>query len=176
MTSNAGTDLIHRLCADSKTRPDPQELAEALRPELLKLFKPAFLGRCSVIPYFPLADDIIRRIVSLQLDRIRKRYLENYRAELSWNEDLVSEIASRCTEVESGARNIEYILSRGLLPQLSAHVLSVMAEGGQVGSIVVSIEADGRFRFVPKGEPYGEVEDTADSASIKVEAETASAE
>jgi type VI secretion system protein VasG len=176
MTSNAGTDLIHRLCADPKTRPGPQELAEALRPELLKLFKPAFLGRCSVIPYFPLADDIIRRIVSLQLDRIRKRYLENYRAELSWNDELVSEIASRCTEVESGARNIEYILSRGLLPQLSAHVLSVMAEGGQVGSIVVSIEADGRFRFAPKGEPYGEVEDTANSASTKAEAETASAE
>jgi type VI secretion system protein VasG len=167
MTSNAGTDLIHRLCADPKTRPDPQELAEALRPELLKLFKPAFLGRCSVIPYFPLADDIIRRIVSLQLDRIRKRYLENYRAELSWSEDLVSEIASRCTEVESGARNIEYILSRGLLPQLSAHVLSVMAEGGQVGSIVVSIEADGRFRFAPKGEPYDKVEDTANSASAE---------
>ena len=167
MTSNAGTDLIHRLCADPKTRPDPQELAEALRPELLKLFKPAFLGRCSVIPYFPLADDIIRRIVSLQLDRIRKRYLENYRAELSWSEDLVSEIASRCTEVESGARNIEYILSRGLLPQLSAHVLSVMAEGGQVGSIVVSIEADGRFRFAPKGEPYDAVEDTANSASAE---------
>jgi type VI secretion system protein VasG len=176
MTSNAGTDLIHRLCADPKTRPGPQELAEALRPELLKLFKPAFLGRCSVIPYFPLADDIIRRIVSLQLDRIRKRSLENYRAELSWNEDLVAEIASRCTEVESGARNIEYILSRGLLPQLSAHVLSVMAEGGQVGSIVVSIEADGRFRFAPKGEPYGEVEGTANSASTKAEAETASAE
>jgi type VI secretion system protein VasG len=167
MTSNAGTDLIHRLCADPKTRPGPQELAEALRPELLKLFKPAFLGRCSVIPYFPLADDIIRRIVSLQLDRIRKRYLENYRAERSWNDELVSEIASRCTEVESGARNSEYILSRGLLPQLSAHVLSVMAEGGQVGSIVVSIEADGRFRFAPKGEPYGEVEDTANSASAE---------
>ena len=66
MTSNAGTDLIHRLCADPNTRPDSEELGEALRPELLKTFKPAFLGRCSVIPYFPLADDIIRKIVALQ--------------------------------------------------------------------------------------------------------------
>jgi type VI secretion system protein VasG len=151
MTSNAGTDLIHRLCADPSKRPDPAALAEALRPELLKLFKPAFLGRCSVVPYFPLADDIIRKIVELQLNRIRKRFLENYRAELVWGDSLVAEIASRCTEVESGARNIEYILSRGLLPQLSAHVLAVMAEGGQVGGIVVSIEPDGRFSFKPNG-------------------------
>ncbi|MET2826749.1 type VI secretion system ATPase TssH [Mesorhizobium shangrilense] len=161
MTSNAGTDLIHRLCADPNTRPDSEALAEALRPELLKTFKPAFLGRCSVVPYFPLADDIIRKIVALQLNRIRKRFLENYRAELSWDEKLVAEIASRCTEVESGARNIEYILSRGLLPQLSAHVLSVMAEGGQIGSIDVSIDADGRFGFTPKGESR----DTRDKAS-----------
>jgi type VI secretion system protein VasG len=152
MTSNAGTDLIHRLCGDPNRRPDPEELAEALRPELLKTFKPAFLGRCSVVPYFPLADDIIRKIVALQLNRIRKRFLENYRAELSWDENLVAEIASRCTEVESGARNIEYILSRGLLPQLSAHVLSVMADGGQIGGIEVSINAGGRFGFAPKGE------------------------
>ncbi|BCH27598.1 type VI secretion system ATPase TssH [Mesorhizobium sp. L-8-3] len=151
MTSNAGTDLIHRLCADPKTRPDPETLAEQLRPELLKLFKPAFLGRCSVVPYFPLADDIIRKIVALQLNRIRKRFAENYRAELVWGDGLVDEIASRCTEVESGARNIEYILSRGLLPQLSAHVLSVLADGGQVGGIEVSIGADGRFRFAPAG-------------------------
>ncbi|MEO3389460.1 type VI secretion system ATPase TssH [Mesorhizobium sp. CAU 1741] len=147
MTSNAGTDLIHRLCADPATRPDAEELGEALRPELLKQFKPAFLGRCSVVPYFPLADEIIRKIVELQLNRIRKRFLENYRARLVWDDTLVAEIASRCTEVESGARNIEYILSRGLLPQLSAHVLAVMAEGEQVGDITVSIEADGRFRF-----------------------------
>jgi type VI secretion system protein VasG len=152
MTSKAGTDLIHRLCADPNKRPDSEALAEALRPELLKTFKPAFLGRCSVVPYFPLADEIIRKIVALQLNRIRKRFLENYRAELSWDEKLVSEIASRCTEVESGARNIEYILSRGLLPQLSAHVLSVMADGGQIGGLEVSIDADGRFGFTSKGE------------------------
>ena len=87
-----------------------------------------------------------------KLNRIRKRFLENYRAELSWDKNLVAEIASRCTEVESGARNIEYILSRGLLPQLSAHVLSVMADGGQIGGIEVSIDAGGRFGFAAKGE------------------------
>ena len=147
MTSNAGTDLIHRLYADATKRPELAELTEALRPELLKSFKPAFLGRCSVVPYFPLADDVIRQIVSLQLNRIRKRFAENYKATLSWDDTLVGEIASRCTEVESGARNIEYILSRGLLPRLSAHVLAVMADGGQVGDVKAILDENGQFEF-----------------------------
>ncbi|HVW54543.1 MAG TPA: type VI secretion system ATPase TssH [Rhizobiaceae bacterium] len=147
MTSNAGTDLIHRLCDDPAKRPDPEELSEALRPELLKTFKPAFLGRCSVVPYFPLADDIIRKIVELQLDRIRKRFREVYRAKLQWDESLIGEIAGRCTEVESGARNIESILSRSLLPKLSAHVLSRMADGEEIGGIFVMIGSKGEFEF-----------------------------
>jgi type VI secretion system protein VasG len=147
ITSNAGTDLIHRLCDDPATRVSAEELNEALRPELLKTFKPAFLGRCSIVPYFPLADDIIRKIVELQLNRIRKRYLEVYRASLSWDETLIEEIASRCTEVESGARNIEHILSRSLLPRLSAHVLSLMANGEEIGGIFVAIGREGEFEF-----------------------------
>ncbi|WP_311031249.1 type VI secretion system ATPase TssH [Mesorhizobium koreense] len=147
VTSNAGTDLIHRLCDDPATRVSAEELNEALRPELLKTFKPAFLGRCSIVPYFPLADDIIRKIVELQLNRIRKRYLEVYRASLSWDGDLIDEIAGRCTEVESGARNIEHILSRSLLPRLSAHVLSRMADGEEIGSIFVTIGPEGEFEF-----------------------------
>jgi type VI secretion system protein VasG len=156
MTSNAGTDLIHKLYSDPSRRPDAAALTEAIRPELLKTFKPAFLGRCSVVPYFPLADDVIRKIVELQLNRIRKRFFENYRANLSWDETLVEQIASRCTEVESGARNIEYILSRGLLPRLSAHVLSVMANGGQVGDLKAVLDDGGQFEFVSPAEP-GEV-------------------
>jgi type VI secretion system protein VasG len=148
MTSNAGTDLIHKLYADPDNRPDADALGEALRPELLKTFKPAFLGRCSVVPYFPLADDVIRKIVELQLNRIRKRFLENYRASLTWDPSLVEEIACRCTEVESGARNIEYILSRGLLPRLSSHVLAVMADGGQVGDVKASLDKGGQFEFI----------------------------
>jgi type VI secretion system protein VasG len=151
MTSNVGTDLIHRLFSDPAKRPGAEKLTEALRPELLKTFKPAFLGRCSVVPFFPLSDDVIRKIVVLQLNRIHERFVENYRAHLSWEDELVSEIARRCTEVESGARNIEHILSRGLLPQLSTHVLCIMAEGSQVGDIEISIDADGQFRLTPAG-------------------------
>jgi len=153
MTSNAGTDLIHRMFSHGGKAPDAEMLGEALRPELLKVFKPAFLGRCSVVPYFPLAEDIIQRIVELQLNRIRKRYLENYRANLTWDASLVANIAARCTEVESGARNIEYILSRGLLPRLSAQVLAWMADGVAVGNVRIALDADGQFTFHAEAVP-----------------------
>jgi type VI secretion system protein VasG len=176
ITSNAGTDLIHRLCDDPETRVGAEELHEALRPELLKTFKPAFLGRCSIVPYFPLADDIIRKIVELQLNRIRKRYLEVYHASLTWDGALIDEIASRCTEVESGARNIEHILSRRLLPRLSAHVLSRMADGEEIGGIFVAIGPDGEFEFKAEAdngdasarsgiEEGGEVDETNSAAA-----------
>jgi type VI secretion system protein VasG len=147
MTSNAGTDLIASLCADADTRPDAEGLAEALRPELLKTFKPAFLGRLTLVPYFPLAPDIVRRIVELQLKRIEKRVAENYKASFHWDAALLDHIAERCTESESGARNVERILARGLLPELSARLLDRMAKGEPVGTIAVSLGADGGFVY-----------------------------
>ncbi|MBB4000430.1 type VI secretion system ATPase TssH [Aureimonas pseudogalii] len=156
LTSNAGTDLIHRLCANPATRPSPDELSEALRPELLKSFKPAFLGRCSVIPYFPLADDVIRQIVDLQLKRIAKRFAETYKSRLLWDAELVAAIAARCTEVESGARNIEYILSRSLLPQLSAQVLAWIANDREVPNVRISLHSDGSFNFSPADAAEGD--------------------
>ena len=147
MTSNAGTDLIHKLCADPDTMPDAAGLAEALRPELLKSFKPAFLGRASLVPYFPLDENVIKMIVELQLNRIKKRFADTYRADMSWGEELVEAIASRCREVESGARNIEHILSRGLLPRLSALLLGRMADGEPIGSVRLSLTEAGDFEF-----------------------------
>jgi type VI secretion system protein VasG len=147
MTSNAGTDLIASLCADPETMPDAKGLAEALRPELLKIFKPAFLGRLTLVPYFPLAEAIIRQIVSLQLRRIQKRVTENYKAQFTWDPALVEGIAKRCTEAESGARNIERILAQGLLPELSALLLDRMAQGETIRSIGVSIGGEGKFEY-----------------------------
>ena len=147
MTSNAGTDLIAKLFADPDTAPDAEGLAAALRPELMKHFKPAFLGRVTLVPYFPLPDDIIRRIVELQLNRIRRRVHESYRAGFDWDPALVEAIAARCTEASSGARNVENILSRTLLPELSAEVLSHLAEGRQVGGIRVGLAPDGGFTY-----------------------------
>ena len=147
MTSNAGTDLITKLFADPETAPDAMGLAEALRPELSKHFKPAFLGRVTIVPYFPLPDAIIRQIVTMQLGRIRRRVQEAYRAGFDWDPVLVETIAARCTESSSGARNVENILSRSLLPELSAEVLSRLAEGEAVGRIHVGLKPDGGFSY-----------------------------
>ncbi len=148
MTSNAGTDLITRLFADPETAPDAAGLAEALMPELMKSFKPAFLGRVTLVPYFPLSPDVIRLIVGLQLNRIRRRVKESYGASFDWDEKLVDTIAERCTETSSGARNVEKILSRTLLPELSGEVLSRLAEGETIDAISVGVDSEGMFQYV----------------------------
>jgi type VI secretion system protein VasG len=147
MTSNAGTDAIHKLCADPETMPDAAGLAEALRPELLKIFKPAFLGRVTMVPYFPLGDTIMRQIVELQLKRIARRVAENYKAEFTYDSGLPDGIAQRCKEVESGARNIDHILTRGLLPEMAGHFLSRMADGAAIKSVHVTMDDAGRFQY-----------------------------
>ena len=147
MTSNAGTDTIHKLCADPETMPDAAGLAEALRPELLKTFKPAFLGRVTMVPYFPLGDAIMRQIVELQLKRIARRVTENYKAEFTYDPGLPDGIAQRCKEVESGARNIDHILTRGLLPEMAGNFLSRMADGAAIKSVHVAMDDAGRFQY-----------------------------
>ena len=147
MTSNAGTDAIHKLFADPETAPDISGLAEALRPELLKIFKPAFLGRVTLVPYFPLGDQVMRQIIELQLKRIVRRVRENYKADFTFDPALVEGIAQRCKEVESGARNIDHILTRGLLPEVSAQILSRMADGQDFSSVYVSMDGGGKFEY-----------------------------
>jgi type VI secretion system protein VasG len=147
MTSNAGTDLITQLFADPETAPDAGALADALMPELMKIFKPAFLGRVTLVPYFPLSPDVIKKIVGLQLNRVRRRVQEAYSAKFGWDDSVVQTIADRCTETSSGARNVEKILSRTLLPELSSEVLSRLAEGGTIDTIDVGVDADGSFRY-----------------------------
>jgi type VI secretion system protein VasG len=147
MTSNAGTDLITRLFADPETAPDAAGLADALMPELMKFFKPAFLGRVNLVPYFPLSPEIIRQIVELQLGRISRRVQESYGAKFAWDKDLADVIAARCTETSSGARNVEKILSRTLLPELSAEVLSRLAEGATINGVTVGVDTGGLFQY-----------------------------
>ncbi len=147
MTSNAGTDLIDSLFADPETAPDAEGLADALRPELAKYFKPAFLGRVTLVPYMPLSDAVIRRIVELQLARIGTRVFESYRAGFSFDPALVDIIAARCTESASGARNVENILTRTLLPEMSTEVLARMAVGEAIGHVHAGAGPDGRFSY-----------------------------
>jgi len=148
MTTNVGTDTIMSLCSDPTTRPDAEGLREALRPELLKSFKPAFLGRVTVLPYFPLPDDVMKRIIALKLGKIGRRVRENYRATFDYTPELVENIAARCTEVESGARNVDHILTRTLLPELASEFLARMADGRTIRGVTVSVEPDGNFGYV----------------------------
>jgi type VI secretion system protein VasG len=147
MTSNAGTDLIAKLFADPDTAPDAAGLAEALRPELMKYFRPAFLGRVTLVPYFPLSDAVIRQIVDLQLARISRRVWDNYRAVLEYDESVPETIAARCKESSSGARNIENILSRTLLPELSGEVLARLANGLAISRVTVVTNPEGSFSY-----------------------------
>ncbi len=147
MTSNAATDLIMKLCADPETCPDAEALAAALHPELVKTFKPAFLGRVTILPYYPLGDEVLRRIVELQLGRIARRIRESHRAKLSFDPDLVAGIASRCTEVESGARNVDHILTRTLLPDLASEFLARMTGETPINEVRVLMGENGRFRY-----------------------------
>lgn len=147
MTSNAGSDLIKSLCSDPDTSPEPDAFIQALFPELLKTFKPAFLGRVSIIPYYPLSDEVLKRIVRLKLGKIGNRFRDNYNAKFEYSPDLVELIASRCTEVDTGARNVDHILTRSLLPELSAEVLSRMAQGISIGQVKVSANESGAFVY-----------------------------
>jgi type VI secretion system protein VasG len=147
LTSNVGTDTIMKLCADPETRPEPEGLVEALRADLLKVFKPAFLGRLITVPYYPISDDVMRKIIELQLGRIQTRLQDNSRAQFSYDEALITAIAQRCTEVESGARNVDHILTRTLLPEISREFLARMAEGQAIAKVHVSVDGEGGFRY-----------------------------
>jgi len=148
MTSNAGTDTIAKLCADPELSPDPEQLREALQPDLLKVFKPAFLGRCNVVIYYPLRDEILKRICLLKLRSIGRRVLETYGTPLTFDDAVPDAIVSRCKEVESGARNIDNILSRSLLPELSAMLLARLAEGQKIDKVQVGMDpSSGNFRY-----------------------------
>jgi type VI secretion system protein VasG len=147
LTSNACTDQLMKLCADPETTPSPQGLVSALKPELNKIFKPAFLGRMVLIPYYPVRDEALKRIIVLKLEKIRRRVRENHKLDLIYDDALIESVASRCTEVESGARNIDNILTNTLLPDMSRELLSSMAEGRQLASIRVGIGEGGSFVY-----------------------------
>lgn len=147
LTSNVGTDTIMKLCADPDTKPDANGLAEALRPDLLKAFKPALLGRITVIPYYPLDDEMLKNIIKLNMKRIAERLRGNHRASFSYDEALLNAVASRCKEVESGARNVDNILTGTLLPELSNEILTRMAEGKSFSRAHVTVDGNGKFVY-----------------------------
>jgi type VI secretion system protein VasG len=136
-----------KLCADPETVPGPQAMVKALKPELNKIFKPAFLGRLVIAPYYPVRDEILKNIITLKLNKLRNRMIENHRLEFLYGPEVVDSIAGRCTEVESGARNVDNILTNTLLPDMSRLLLSAMTENRGINSIRVGIDAGGAFSY-----------------------------
>ncbi len=149
LTSNIGSQQIMQACLNKPAEelPEADALAEALRPVLMKSFKPAFLGRLKVVPYYPISDPVLEQIIRLKLSRIAARTAANHRAAFEYDEKLVDAVLARCTEVDSGARNVDHILSGTLLPELAEQVLARMSEGGQIERIKVSADKNGRFKY-----------------------------
>jgi type VI secretion system protein VasG len=146
LTTNAGTDLIASLCKDPDLMPDPEGMAKALREPLLKIFPPALLGRLVTIPYYPLSDEMLGKIIKLQLNRVKKRVEARYKIPFSYNEDVVKLVVSRCTESESGGRMIDAILTNTMLPEISREFLTRMMEGKPIERVEVTA-ADGEFVY-----------------------------
>ena len=140
LTTNVGSDLIMNLCKDPDLMPSWEGVAQALRPPLLKVFPAALLGRLVVIPYYPLSDEILKSIIRLQLSRVQKRTAENLGIELNYDPAVVDLIASRCTELESGGRMVDAILTQTLLPDISRELLTRLMEGVPAKKVEVSVK------------------------------------
>ncbi len=147
LTTNACTDQLAKLTADPESIPSPEGILKAIKPELNKIFKPAFLGRMVIIPYYPIRDENLKKIVELKLGKIKRRMLETHKIQLHYEQDVIEEVAKRCTEVESGARNVDNILTHTLLPDISRKLLTSLAEGEKMSSVRVSIGTDGSFQY-----------------------------
>jgi type VI secretion system protein VasG len=159
LTSNAGSAQIMQACfahdealggqvmKAEADLPDADELAEALRPVLYKTFKPAFIGRTKVVPYYPLSDDVLADVIRLKLARIAARVKANHQAELQYDDALLDAVLARCTAVDTGARAVAHILNGALLPEVADAVLARMAEGQAIAHIRVGASRDGRFEF-----------------------------
>ncbi len=149
LTSNIGSSQIMQACLNKPAEeiPAADALGEALRPVLMRTFKPAFLGRLKVVPYYPINDDVLVQIITLKLGRIRDRVIANHKATFSWDDSLVEAVLARCTEVDSGARNVDHILNGTLLPEIAESVLGAMAEGNRINAIKVTAGKKGDFKY-----------------------------
>ncbi len=144
LTSNLATDVIQEMTGSSDEMP-LDAVVSAIRPILSQHFKPALLARMNVVPFVSLNPDAMKLITRLKLGKLEKMLLNNNKMKMTYDESVVDQIASRCTEVETGARNIEYILNGNVLPQMSKKILGHMTEGGMPSSVHLSVDDDGSF-------------------------------
>ena len=151
-TSNLGSAAMMAACLNrtAEELPAPAALEELVRPQLLAHFKPALLGRLKVLPFYPLNDAVLAEIIALKLARIGARIARNHQAQFSHDAALVEAVLARCTEVDSGARNVDQILNGSVLPAIAEAVLARMAEGEPIASIRVGASKQGQFKYTIK--------------------------
>jgi type VI secretion system protein VasG len=150
LTSNLATDVITELCGGDEM-PSLETVSTAIRPMLSNHFKPALLARMTVVPYFTLAPDILKDIVALKMDKLVKRLSETHKMKLAYSKKVVDQIAARCTEVETGARNIDYIMTGSIMPRMSQEILSRMGAGAMPAEVRLDLTKDGTFNISFKG-------------------------
>ena len=144
LTSNLATDVITEL-GMRDPQPSVEELVRAIRPQLSRHFRPALLARMRIVPFFPLRTDALDGIVRLKLDKVGERLHDSQKMRFEYTDAVIEQIARRCTDVESGARNIDHIINGTLLPEISTGILQRLADERQASSLTVDITADAGF-------------------------------
>ncbi len=147
LTSNLATDVITEMCAADAAIP-VETLAGAVRPILSNYFKPALLARMNVIPYRILAPDVLKQIVVLKMEKLVRRLDATHKIAMTYSQAVIDQIAARCTEVETGARNIDYIMSGTIMPRMSQEILAYMSTGQMPASVRLDLDAEGGFSVV----------------------------
>ncbi|MET3497962.1 type VI secretion system ATPase TssH [Variovorax boronicumulans] len=148
LTTNAGSELVMSMCRDPELLPDSNALADALKAPLMKVFPPALLGRIVTIPYYPLSPDMMKKIVRLQLGRIKKRVETNHGVPFEYTEAVIEQVVARCQDPESGGRVIDAILTNTVLPTISVEYLQRLASGGEIRRVALDVkDADFTYAF-----------------------------
>lgn len=146
LTSNLATDIITAM-GTQEEKPSTAELTEAIRPVLTRHFKPALLARMQIVPFYPLMPDVLGEIVRLKLDKVGKRLRESQKMAFHYSDAVVEAITARCTDVDTGARNIDHIVNRTLLPEIATEIIGRMGEEYASESLSVDIGPDGGFLY-----------------------------
>jgi type VI secretion system protein VasG len=146
LTSNLATDIITAM-GTQEVKPSTAELSEAIRPVLNRHFKPALLARMQVVPFYPLMPDVLGEIVRLKLNKVGKRLRESQKMAFHYSDAVVEAITARCTDVDTGARNIDHIVNRTLLPEIATEIIGRMGEEHAPDSLSVDLDASGAFSY-----------------------------
>jgi type VI secretion system protein VasG len=146
LTSNLASDVITQMCAKG-AEPEPEDLASAIRPFLSAHFKPALLARMEVAPFYPIAPETMRDIVVIKLGRLAHRLQQSQNLALVYEESVVDQIVSRCTEVETGARHIDHIMQGSLLPEISTRILLTMGAEMAPHTLEIGVDVTGIFTY-----------------------------